>query len=272
MIWLAKRLAAKGLKPAVVSRGYGGRQLNRIRHARPDSDPADIGDEPLLIARRTEVPVVVGADRAEAARIALLEGANVVIADDGLQHYRLARDCEIVVMDGKRRLGNKSLLPAGPLREGPGRLRTVEAVVINDGEAGESELVMHVVAEDVVPLAGGEGVPLTEFAGRRVHAIAGIGHPERFFAMLRTLGIEVLAHSFPDHTTYRRGDLEFDDDLPVLMTEKDAVKCTAFALPNTWFVPVRAVLDDLDARELMQRIDNAIEISGNLTHTQNTDC
>ena len=265
VIWLAKRLAAKGMHPAVVSRGYGARKPGRLRHARADSDPAETGDEPVLIARRTGMPVLVSADRAEAARIAVLEGANVIIADDGLQHYRLMRDCEIVVVDGERRLGNEALLPAGPLREGPERLCSVAAIVVNDGEANQGELVMHVVAEEAVPLNGGETLPLFDFTGRTVHAVAGIGNPERFFTTLQSLGIDVLAHRFPDHAAYRRRELEFDDDLPVLMTEKDAVKCTAFALSQTWFVPVRAVLDDLDARELLQRIDIAIENSGNWT-------
>ncbi|MEE8156946.1 MAG: tetraacyldisaccharide 4'-kinase [Gammaproteobacteria bacterium] len=265
VIWLAKRLAAKGMHPAVVSRGYGARKPGRLRHARADSDPAETGDEPVLIARRTGMPVLVSADRAEAARIAVLEGANVIIADDGLQHYRLMRDCEIVVVDGERRLGNEALLPAGPLREGPERLCSVAAIVVNDGEANKGELVMHVVAEEAVPLNGGETLPLSDFTGRTVHAVAGIGNPERFFTTLQSLGIDVLAHRFPDHAAYRRRELEFDDDLPVLMTEKDAVKCTAFALSQTWFVPVRAVLDDLDARELLQRIDIAIENSGNWT-------
>jgi tetraacyldisaccharide 4'-kinase len=252
-IALVQALRERGRVPGVVSRGYGGgAHAPMLLDAQPD--PAMVGDEPALIRMRTGAPVAIGAKRAEAARLLLSEGVDVVIADDGLQHYALARDIEICVVDGVRRFGNGRLLPAGPLREPESRLRDVDFVVCNGGDAHANEVSMRLVLADAVALDAPATVrPLAAFSGQRVHAVAGIGHPSRFFEALRAFGIEVIERAFPDHHGYAADDLRFGDGLPVLMTEKDAVKCRGFAGKAWWTVPVSAELpgvfiDDLVAR------------------------
>jgi tetraacyldisaccharide 4'-kinase len=248
-IALVEALRARGRKPGVVSRGYGGdARAAVLLGVQPDSTAT--GDEPALIKLRTGAPVAIGAKRAEAARLLLPEGVDVVIADDGLQHYALARDIEICVVDGIRRFGNGRMLPAGPLREPESRLRDVDFIVCNGGDARKpapakagGEVPMQLAISNAVALAGPSHVsPLTAFSGKRVHAVAGIGHPQRFFDALRALGLDVIEHPFPDHHRYTAADLAFGDRLPVLMTEKDAVKCRAFAAENAWVVPVTAEL------------------------------
>lgn len=241
-IALVQGLRERGFRPGVVSRGYGGTaRAPMLLGAQPN--PAVAGDEPALIRMRTGRPVAIAAKRVLAARLLVSEGVNVIITDDGLQHYALARDVEICVVDGVRRSGNGRLLPAGPLREPVSRLRTVDFVVCNGGDARDGEIAMHLVLADAVTIAEpARASPLTAFAGKRAHAVAGIGHPPRFFDALRALGIDVVAHPFPDHHRYTAADLEFGDGLPVLMTEKDAVKCRAFAKENVWAVPVTAEL------------------------------
>jgi tetraacyldisaccharide 4'-kinase len=253
-IALVEALRARGWKPGVVSRGYGG-DARRPQRVDAGSDPAIAGDEPCLIARATAAPLVVGRDRVAAARL-LLESAtvDVLIADDGLQHYRLCRDIEICVIDGERRYGNGRLLPAGPLREPIGRAATFAFRVCNGGAAQDGEIPMTLSGDEAVSLAT---TPvrrkLGEFSGQRLHAVAGIGNPARFFDQLRAAGMDVVEHPFVDHRAFVASDIEFDDDLPVLMTEKDAVKCVVFAGPSCWYVPVRAALpqaffDAIDAR------------------------
>lgn len=243
-IALVEALQARGRKPGVVSRGYGGSAtVPRLLGAQPD--PAVTGDEPALIKLRTGAPVAIGARRAEAARLLLHEGVDVVIADDGLQHYALVRDIEICVIDGVRRFGNGRLLPAGPLREPESRLRDVDFVVCNGGGVRKDEVAMQLVLPDAVALTDpATRCPLAAFSGHRVHAVAGIGHPPRFFDALRAVGIDVIEHPFPDHYRYMPVDLAFSGDLPVLMTEKDAVKCRAFAKDGWWSVPVAAELPE----------------------------
>lgn len=252
-IALAEALRARGYKPGVVSRGYGGAaRTPMLLDTRPD--PAVTGDEPALIRTRAAVPVAIGAKRLDAARLLLPEGVDVIIADDGLQHYALARDIEICVIDGARRFGNRRLLPAGPLREPESRLRGVDFIVCNGGDAANGEVQMRLALADAATIAEPvRSSPLAAFAGKRVHAVAGIGHPSRFFDALRALGIDVVAHPFPDHHRFAAIDLAFGDGLPVLMTEKDAVKCRAFAQADWWSVPVSAelprdFLDQLAAR------------------------
>lgn len=241
-IALVEALRARGYKPGVVSRGYGGMaRTPMLLDVQPD--PATVGDEPALIRMRTGASVAIGAKRIEAARLLLSEGVDVVIADDGLQHYALARDVEICVIDGTRRFGNGRLLPAGPLREPASRLRDVDFVVCNGGDARNREVPMQLAISNAIALAEpARTSPLEAFAGRPVHAIAGIGHPPRFFDALRALGIDVIEHPFPDHHRYTATDLAFGDDLSALMTEKDAVKCRAFAQADWWSVPVNAEL------------------------------
>ncbi len=238
--WLVERLSALGFKPGVVTRGYGG-SSRRVRLLAASDEPAEVGDEPILLARRTGVPVAIGRDRPAASQLLVNAGCNVVVSDDGLQHYALARDCEIVVIDGERGFGNGWLLPAGPLRERPARMAAADAIVVNGGRAlPEGAFTMLLEAQSALSLTGRAAKRLDEFAGRSVHAVAGIGHPERFFNMLRAHRIDVVAHPFPDHAQLRAADIAFADGRPVLMTEKDAVKCERIAGPHHWYVPVSA--------------------------------
>ncbi|HUP92518.1 MAG TPA: tetraacyldisaccharide 4'-kinase [Solimonas sp.] len=247
-IWLVERLREWGYAPGVISRGYGGRAPRYPLRVDAATAPELCGDEPALIARRLGCPLAVAPDRVAAGRMLVESGeVNVLVADDGLQHYRLARDVEICVVDGARGLGNGALLPAGPLRELPARLREVDLVVVNGGAwrpaAGSAPVHdMQLTMDQCRALAGREQVPLSAFYGQRVHAVAGIGNPQRFFQHLRAAGIQVLPHPFPDHHAHRPEELRFGDSLPVLMTEKDAVKCATWAGPGLWCVPVTARL------------------------------
>lgn len=241
---LIEALRARGFRPGVISRGYGrrGRGAHRVR---PDDAAAVAGDEPLLIARRTGAPVAVAARRIEAARLLSASGeVDVLIADDGLQHYALARDIEILVIDGRRRFGNGRLLPAGPLREPVARAAACDFIVVNGGQAGAGEVAMQLALSGAYPLEAGEEKPLAWFARARPHAVAGIADPQRFFAALRAQGLDPETHAFADHHAFSAADLDFGDAAPVLMTEKDAVKCAAFARPGWYAVPVTAHLPE----------------------------
>lgn len=247
-IALVEALRARGFKPGAVSRGYGGTaRAPMLLDAQPDS--AVVGDEPALIRIRTGAPVAIGADRPSAAMLLLGEGVDVIIADDGLQHYALARDVEICVVDGARGLGSGRLLPAGPLREPAARLDEVDFVVCNvdastRGDPSNPAIPLRLHGDIARNLRDDLDRSLASFAGTRVHGVAGIGHPPRFFDALRAAGIDVIAHPFADHHRYTPADLDFGDGLPVLMTEKDAVKCRAFAQANWWSVPVTAELPE----------------------------
>jgi tetraacyldisaccharide 4'-kinase len=239
---LIEALRTRGYRPGVVSRGYGGSVREPILLG-DAPDPAQVGDEPCLI-RAAGVPVAIGRDRPAAAQLLVEAGCNVVIADDGLQHYRLARDIEICVIDGERRFGNTRLLPAGPLREPLDRLASVDFRVCNGGVAQAGEIPMRLQGGRVRALGDGHEQSIAAFAGTRVHAVAAIGHPQRFFSSLAAQGIDVIAHPFPDHHAFVAGDLDFRDELPVLMTDKDAVKCRGFARHDWWSVPVKAELPE----------------------------
>lgn len=237
---LADVLRTRGCRPGVVSRGFGGSEPGPILLSNA-STPAEVGDEPCLIYA-SGTPVAVGRDRPAAAQLLLAAGCDVIIADDGLQHYRLARDVEICVIDGERRFGNARLLPAGPLREPLQRLQQVDFRICNGGQAQAGEVPMCLRGDNVRALCDGDARPVASFAGTRVHAVAAIGHPQRFFASLAAQGLDLIPHAFPDHHAFAPEDLAFDDGLPVLMTEKDAVKCRPFAQPHWWSVPVTADL------------------------------
>lgn len=260
-------LREHGYHPAIVSRGYG-RQTGDTRAVDAHDDPRDVGDEPLILAA-TGVPVWVGANRADAARAVLAAhpDVDVIVADDGLQHYALARDIEIAVVDGERGLGNGLLLPAGPLREPAARLRTVDAVVRLRGPDALAGSAGNAASPDAAATTG--KVPSGErrfsmtyeprawqnVADRRMAfdpralsdprtvAIAGIAHPQRFFDLLRTRGFSGRVLAFADHHAYTRGDLRFAGAPAVLMTEKDAVKCRAFGDERMWMLPIRARVD-----------------------------
>ena len=248
-IALVERLRAAGWTPGVASRGYGRSDAGTPAWVEGATDPALGGDEPVLIAARTGAPVRVDADRLAAARALRARGCDIVVCDDGLQHYRLARDLEIEVIDGRRRYGNGRLLPAGPLREPAERGAQCQFRVLNVGSdpelaAGFGEWPMWLEPGAARPMAGGRPRPLSAFAGQRVHAVAGIGDPDRFFSMLRGQGIAVVPHAFPDHHRYRAEDLRFGSDLPVLLTEKDAVKCGPFAGERWYSVGIDARLPE----------------------------
>jgi tetraacyldisaccharide 4'-kinase len=262
-IWLAGQLEARGFAVGIVSRGYGRSRAGQPRDVSASSDWRQVGDEPVLLARRTGCDVVVAADRVAGARRLAGRGAQVILADDGLQHLRLARSCEVLLIDGARGFGNGRLLPAGPLRERPTRPLRADVVVVNGAAThgslsrwlrpGEA-LTMQLAGEEALSLDGQRSQPLRLWQGRRVHAVAGIGNPARFFRELRGRGIEVIEHAFPDHHVFRAPELEFADDLPVLMTEKDAVKCAQFASARLWYVPVSAYFSDGDAQLLLSRV------------------
>ena len=250
VIWLSRYLGRE-LRPGVVCRGYGGRSRSWPQKVRADSDPATVGDEAVLLAKRCGCPVAAGPDRAACAR-ALIEHeqCNLILSDDGLQHLSLARDIEIAVIDGARRHGNGRCLPAGPLREPPSRLKDVDIVVTN-GEAARGEFRMLVRPWKAMSVNGDEPPrDLGAFGGAPVHAVCAIGNPGRFFDMLRRARLHVVPHAFPDHHMFSRSEIEFRDDLPVLMTEKDAVKCRGIAGARHWYVPVRAELDESFALRL----------------------
>ena len=254
-LWLVQRLRAVGFTPGVVSRGYGGRAATWPQWVTPDSDPIQVGDEPVLIAQRAACPVAVAPQRVAAARM-LLERTrcDVLICDDGLQHYALARDIEIAVVDGARQFGNGWRLPAGPLRESVTRLRTVDFVVMH-GAPRATEFGLRLELGHAYNLRDAASVrDLTLFRGSPVHAVAGIGHPARFFAQLRAARLQLIEHPFPDHHAYTPGDLNFSDSLPVLMTEKDAVKCRTFAAAHCWAVTAQARVDERLATLVVEKL------------------
>jgi tetraacyldisaccharide 4'-kinase len=264
VIALVERLRAAGWTPGVATRGYGRDDASQPLWVARDTDPAIGGDEPVLIARRTGVKVRADRDRAAAAQALIAAGCDVVVCDDGLQHYRLQRDIEIEVVDGRRRYGNGRLLPAGPLREPVARAARCDFHVLNlaaddeEGHAGTQpafgEWPMRVGTDRAMPMLGGRPQPLSALAGQRVHAVAGIGDPQRFFASLRSHGIAVVPHGFADHHRYEATDFQFGSDLPVLMTEKDAVKCMPLAGERYYSVPAQAELPEAFWIALLDRL------------------
>ena len=261
VIALVEALRARGWRPGVISRGHGGRRREDPLPVTVDTSPLEAGDEPVLIARRAECPVVVGRKRTAALSrlLRLHPECDVVLADDGLQHYQLYRDLEIAVVDGQRGFGNGWCLPAGPLREPVSRLRTVDWVVLQGPGpvAGvEPDACMALLVEPAYNLQDPRRRrPLERFAGEAVAALAGIGDPQRFFAMLRTRGLRPLTRAFDDHHVYRASDLSFAGRRPLLMTEKDAVKIRPFARPWHWVVPVRARVGDGFFDEVSRALD-----------------
>jgi tetraacyldisaccharide 4'-kinase len=251
--WLVAFLRASGMHPAVLGHGYGARPSAPMQVTK-ESDAMACGDEAVLLAQTCDVPVWVGRDRVTTAQalLAATPDCDVIVCDDGLQHYRLARDVEIAVIDGKRGAGNGMLLPAGPLREPTTRLSTVDAIVVNVSESATVALKSVAPAAYAMRFDGDvfcnllnpdHTVGPEHFRGRTVHAIAGIGRPERFFQHLRRLRIDFTAHPFPDHHAYTAGDIAIPGADCIVMTEKDAVKCRTFANERHWALPVRAELD-----------------------------
>jgi len=255
-LWLAQQLLDEGWHPGIISRGYRG-SATAPQAASPFDAPTEVGDEPLLMAQRKLCPVWIGRDRPATAR-ALLDAhpeCDIILSDDGLQHYRLQRDAEIAVIDGMRRFGNGLLLPAGPLRELPSRLKKVDAVVINGGAAAEGEYRMQLEGSVFQNLLNpGTVMRASDFHDMRTHAIAGIGHPERFFNHLEKLGLTISRHPLPDHHHYAPSDIAIADADAVLMTEKDAVKCAAFANEKCWVLRVDAQIDPALTLHILRKI------------------
>lgn len=256
VIWLVEQLQLRGYRVGVVSRGYGGKSDVYPLLLSNATSTAQAGDEPVLIHQRTQAPVAVSPKRSDAIKALLNAHAlDFIITDDGLQHYALQRDFELVVIDGVRRFGNGWWLPAGPMRERAGRLHSVDAVITNGGIAATGEIPMQLVARQAVNLVTGERLPAQQL--QHVVAMAGIGHPPRFFATLNMLGIEPKSeYAFADHQDYSLAQLSPLTSGPqtLLMTEKDAVKCRAFAQPNWWYLPVDVQLPPDQAEQLLLNI------------------
>jgi tetraacyldisaccharide 4'-kinase len=241
ILWMARFLKEQGYKPGIISRGYGGNAEQWPQWVDEQSDPQLVGDEAVLMAKRADCPIAVGPKRAEAGQMLLDKSScDIILSDDGLQHYALERDIEIVVIDGQRRFGNGYALPCGPLREQVTRLQTVDLVIVNGVPEEENEFSMLMEGDIAVNLVTKEEKLLTDFNWIPSHAIAGIGNPNRFFDLLEQKKISIETHAFPDHYQFTETDISFNDDKPILMTEKDAVKCFSFASEKHWFVPIKA--------------------------------
>jgi tetraacyldisaccharide 4'-kinase len=261
VLWLARQLRERGVAVGIATRGYGGSDPGpRIVDAAACAE--QVGDEALMLARAGGVPVCVARRRAWAARELVRHGCQVVLCDDGLQHLALRRDLEIAVVDARRGLGNGALLPAGPLREPAARLDRVDLLLLNGtgpavgltSSQRARAIGFDLDLQAAQPLVGDRSQPLETFAGDPVHAVAGIGDPGRFFAALRSMGLALVEHAFPDHHAYVPADLAFGDARPVLMTQKDAVKCAAFADGRMWCVPAGVRFAPVDAARLVESI------------------
>ena len=259
VIYLAKQLQQQGLKPAIISRGYGRKDESQLLAVKADSTPEEVGDEPLLLASLSGAPVWVCSDRVAAVEAARQQGADIILSDDGLQHYRLGRELEIVVVDGVRQWGNRLCLPAGPLREPLNRLQQADLVV-------ENGTTMQLQPGLLYPLHDqNRQEDLAAWKGQRAHAVAGIGHPQRFFDLLSDAGISVIPHPMGDHHQYNESDFEAMEGAPILMTEKDAVKCRHLSILEgleVWVMPVEATLEPPLQQQLFEKIQEVTQRYG----------
>lgn len=258
VLYLADYLIAQGFRPGIVSRGYKGSKNSSPQWVVGDSDPFCVGDEPVMLARQTTCPVVVCRDRVAAVRALLSQtDCNIIVSDDGLQHYALKRDIEIVVMSAERRWGNGRCLPAGPLREPIQRLNTVDFVCVQ----GEQ---MHYIPGEIYQLVNRHVIlDIADFSHYPMHAVAGIGNPEQFFVMLRGLGFDIIEHIFPDHHDFTADDIDFGFESLVIMTEKDAVKCRRFADDRHWCLPIRLSITPLFIETFQKKLDDVLLKSQN---------
>lgn len=273
LIRLARELIATDCRPGIISRGYGGPQKPQPVAVKPQSDPAECGDEPVLIAQRTDCPVVVDPDRYRAYQFLCEQhDVDVVLSDDGLQHYGLPRDMEIILIDGQRLVGNGMCLPAGPLREPVSRLSQADHVIINDpGDAPvrdrlPSDLVeMRIKPRFLVNLKSGEKKPVNGAPfniGATVHVVSGVGNPDRFFAALKHLPYTLRRHDFPDHHPFTAEELAaIDEYQPIVMTEKDAVKCRKFARPNHWYLAAETELPKVFIQQFVSEVRKLVDIA-----------
>lgn len=267
VLYLIELLRQQGWRPGVVSRGYGA-SIDGELEVRTGMTPAEVGDEPAMIALRTGIPMVVGASRVKAAHQLLANhDVNVILCDDGLQHYQLGRDIEILVIDGERRFGNGLLIPAGPLREGLWRKNTVDFSLCNGQNAEAGEFAMTLQPSALLPvLPGADATPPS--VGDEINAMAGIGNPQRFFSALSAQGYKIAAaHEFADHMAYQASDIAtIDNGLPLLMTEKDAVKCREFAKQHWWYVAVDANLPPQFSTQLLEKLSRAANAKQGTSH------
>lgn len=264
VIWLVNTLAAQGHTVGVITRGYGGQAKSWPQQVKPDSDPNLLGDEAVLIAQETHCLVFAGPNRVAAAEQAIAAGADVIISDDGLQHYRLQRDLELVVVDASRLFGNGHLLPAGPLREPLQRLETANMVLFNQRVARQPpplpipHAAFRIGLTKLRSLHSGEPRPLDSLRGQQVHVVTGIGNPLAFLQALRTMEVRMDARLLRDHAELTVDDIEFGDALPVLMTEKDAVKCRRFAGARHWAVGAEVIFNEADEAKLQQCLQQCL--------------
>ena len=261
ILWLIEHCQRQGLRVGVVSRGYGAKPPTLPWRVTAQQSAAQAGDEPLLIVQRTGVPLMIDPDRSRAVKALLAsEPLDLILSDDGLQHYRLARDLELVLIDNARGLGNGHCLPAGPLREPAERLESVDAVLYNGADSDtQSGFGFKLQPTALINLRSGERQPLDFFApGQALHAVAGIGNPQRFFTTLEALHWRPVAHAFADHAPYSAEVLSFTPSLPLVMTEKDAVKCRDFASPQWWYLAVDAVPSEAFALWLDQQLQRLL--------------
>jgi len=244
ILWMIEYCRRRGLRVGVVSRGYGAKPASLPWRVTAQQNAEQAGDEPLLIVKRTGVPLMIDPDRSQAVRALLAqEPLDLILSDDGLQHYRLARDLELVLIDAARGLGNRRCLPAGPLREPVERLQSVDAVLYNGASSDRDDgYAFSLQPSSLVNLLSGEQQSVHYFpVGQSLHAVAGIGNPQRFFNTLEGLHWRPVPHAFPDHAVFSAEALAFSPPLPLVMTEKDAVKCASFAAPDWWYLAVEAV-------------------------------
>lgn len=265
VIHIVKLLKQYGFRPGVVSRGYGGSHskisstTSKPLWVYANSDSNEVGDEPLLLAKRLFCPIVISRTRIKAVQSLLDSGQmDVVISDDGLQHEKLHRNIEVMVIDGKKRLGNGWCLPIGPLRESKKRLETVDFIVCNDPIRFDNDIEYDMELRPRMLTNGLDSSRqenISFFQGKEVHAVAGIGFPDRFFDLLKKYQLKVITHPFPDHYPFKKEDIEFQDDLPVLLTEKDAVKCSGFMTDKHWVLSVDAAVNPLFDMRLLKRLE-----------------
>ena len=256
VIWIARWLVEHGYRPGVLCRGYGGCGKLWPQQVRPDSDTATVGDEAVLLARRCGCPVVADSQRVRAG-LSMLEhyDVNIIVCDDGLQHLALLPDVSVSLTDGERRYGNGHCLPAGPLREPLQEANRVDMQVCTEGACRRGEFPMKIDGDQLQSLTDDRRVTTSDWCGREVHAVAGIGNPERFYHTLTRLGLRIIRHSFPDHYRYRPGELNFSDDRPVVMTEKDAVKYEPYAQSRHWCLLVQADMGQVFMRRLLSLLE-----------------
>lgn len=263
VIYIVKQLQQAGYSPAIISRGYKGKAKEWPQRVISTTSPYLVGDEPVLLATQTDVPIVVGPDRNMNIRCLLNHHAcDIIISDDGLQHYKMPRAVEVIVVDAMRGFGNGWCLPAGPLRESPQRINEGDFCVIN-GENMPPHLAiqhpnrytMRIQGDSLVNLSNTQQIPLSTLAAQNVHVVTGIGHPQRFFNHLQNAGLKLVTHSFADHHNFQQEDLNFSHNYPIIMTEKDAVKCRKFQSDNCWYLPVKAHLSTDFTKTLLAKLD-----------------